>query len=87
MTASPQRIHTAALRLQAGLADETTPFVFNAWYVAALGDEVSRTPLARRLLGLPVMLYRRLDGTPVALEDPCAHRSFPLREVGKLVWI
>lgn len=46
--------------------------------MAALADEITRTPLARRLLGLPVMLYRRLDGTPVALEDRCAHRSFAL---------
>ena len=74
----PDRIREAALHLQSALADETTPLVRNAWYVAALADEVTRQPLARRLLGVPVMLYRQLDGTPVALEDRCAHRSFPL---------
>ena len=78
MSLLPNRIRDAALHLQAALADETTPFVRNAWYVAALADEVTRRPLARRLLGVPVMLYRQLDGTPVALEDRCAHRSFPL---------
>ena len=78
MPAMPERIRDAALRVQQGLADETTPFVRNTWYVAALAAEVSRQPLARRLLGIPVMLFRRLDGTPVALEDRCAHRSFPL---------
>lgn len=74
----PQRIREAALHTQQSLADERTPFVRNAWYVAALASEIGRTPLARRLLDVPVVLYRQLDGTPVALEDRCAHRSFPL---------
>lgn len=78
MSALPERIRVAALHAQSTLADETTPFVRDAWYVAALASEVSRQPLARRLLDVPVMLYRRLDGTAVALEDRCAHRSFPL---------
>jgi len=78
MTAMPERTRSAALHLQAELADERTPFVRNAWYVAALGSEVGRTPLARRLLDVPVVIYRQLDGTPVALEDRCAHRSMPL---------
>jgi phenylpropionate dioxygenase-like ring-hydroxylating dioxygenase large terminal subunit len=30
------------------------------------------------LLGEPVVLYRRSDGTPVALEDRCCHRRAPL---------
>jgi len=78
MPAMPERIRSAALRSQQELADETTPLIREAWYVAALADEVGRQPLARRLLDVPVMLYRKLDGTPVALEDRCAHRSFPL---------
>ncbi len=78
MPAQPERIRLAALHAQQALADETTPFVFDCWYVAALGSEVTRQPLARRLLGLPVVLFRQQDGTAVALEDRCAHRSFPL---------
>jgi vanillate O-demethylase monooxygenase subunit len=78
MTALPDRIRNAALRAQADLADETTPLLRNAWYVAALGAEVTRQPLARRLLDIPVVLYRRQDGRAAALEDRCAHRSFPL---------
>jgi phenylpropionate dioxygenase-like ring-hydroxylating dioxygenase large terminal subunit len=53
-------------------------FLRNSWYVAAWDREVSRTPLARMLLGEPVLLYRRQDGTPVALEDRCCHRHLPL---------
>lgn len=78
MAELPIRIREAALQLQQHLADERTPFVRECWYVAARADEVGRTPLARTLLGVPVVLYRLQDGTPVALEDRCAHRSFPL---------
>jgi len=60
------------------LADKDTPFIRNAWYVAARSDEVSREPLARTILGSSVMLFRKQDGTAVALQNRCAHRSFPL---------
>lgn len=53
-------------------------FLRNAWYVAAEGREVGRTLLGRRLLDEPVLLYRRADGTPVALADRCCHRHAPL---------
>lgn len=78
MDSTPDRIREAARRLQAELADERTPFVTDAWYVAAFADEVTRTPLARCVLGLPLVLLRRTDGGVVALEDRCPHRSMPL---------
>jgi phenylpropionate dioxygenase-like ring-hydroxylating dioxygenase large terminal subunit len=53
-------------------------FLRNSWYVAAWDREVSRALLARMLLGEPVVLYRKADGTPVALEDRCCHRHLPL---------
>ncbi len=59
-------------------------FLRNAWYVGAWGTEVGRQkPLRRTLLNEPVVFYRKEDGTPVALEDKCAHRHAPLSE-GKL---
>ncbi len=58
-------------------------FPRNAWYVAALAHEVGREPLARRILGEDVVLFRRLDGVPVALEDQCCHRQLPL-SLGKV---
>jgi len=60
------------------LADHTTPFVRNEWYVAALSEEIDRTLRDRRLLGLGVLLYRKSDGAPAALQNRCPHRSFPL---------
>ncbi len=54
-------------------------FVRNAWYVAATSAECgSERPLARTLLGEPVVLYRTPQGQPVALEDRCCHRLVPL---------
>lgn len=59
-------------------------FLRNCWYVAAFSDDVTRGPLARTLLDKPVVLYRREDGTPVALHDRCPHRFAPL-STGRLV--
>ena len=53
-------------------------FACNAWYVAAWSSEIGATPLGRRLLNEPVVLYRGEDGRAVALEDRCCHRGMPL---------
>jgi phenylpropionate dioxygenase-like ring-hydroxylating dioxygenase large terminal subunit len=58
-------------------------FLRNSWYVAAWDREVTRMPLGRLILNEPVVLYRREDGTPVALEDRCCHRQLPL-SMGRL---
>ena len=50
----------------------------NAWWVAARTDEVTRQPLQRWILGLPVLLYRGEDDVAVALDDRCPHRWAPL---------
>ncbi|MEO0033735.1 MAG: hypothetical protein RIS94_3493, partial [Pseudomonadota bacterium] len=50
----------------------------NAWYVAAFGSEVTRALLARTILNQPVVLYRKEDGTAVAVGGRCPHRHFPL---------
>jgi vanillate monooxygenase len=53
-------------------------FLRNSWYVAAWAREVTRALLPRTFLNEPVVLYRKEDGTPVALEDRCCHRHLPL---------
>ncbi len=53
-------------------------FIQNAWYVAAWSNEISDQPFARRLLNIPIVLYRTSDGSPVALEDRCCHRGAAL---------
>ncbi|HLI23240.1 MAG TPA: Rieske 2Fe-2S domain-containing protein, partial [Stellaceae bacterium] len=53
-------------------------FLRNFWYVAAYAREVGAAPLARTILGEPVLLYRAESGAAVALEDRCCHRNLPL---------
>jgi phenylpropionate dioxygenase-like ring-hydroxylating dioxygenase large terminal subunit len=54
------------------------PFLNNAWYVAGWPHEFGEHLLSRTILGKPVVIYRRADGSLVALEDRCAHRHVPL---------
>lgn len=57
----------------------------NAWYVAALSTEVGEDALFhRKLLDTSVLIYRKKDGTPVAMQDRCPHRFLPLH-MGKRV--
>ncbi|WP_031341431.1 aromatic ring-hydroxylating dioxygenase subunit alpha [Novosphingobium lindaniclasticum] len=56
----------------------TQTFPMNAWYVAAWDAEVGRSLLPRTICNRKMVLYRRQDGTPVALEDACWHRLVPL---------
>ena len=53
-------------------------FLKNAWYVAGWSKEYGQKLVAQRLLNEWVVLYRKQDGTPVALEDACPHRKLPL---------
>lgn len=59
-------------------ANQHTPLIKNCWYVAARAGEVSRAPIARELLGTSLVLFRKENGDAVALQNRCAHRSFPL---------
>ena len=57
-------------------------FIRNRWYAAAWGTEVAsgteQVPLARRIAGVDVVIFRAGDGRVVALEDRCCHRNLPL---------
>ena len=54
-------------------------WVRNAWYVAAWSDDVTNHALLpRTIINEPLVLYRKSDGSVVALEDRCCHRLAPL---------
>ncbi len=56
-----------------------SPFIRNAWYVVAWDHEVlGDTVLARRVLDVPVIVWRAEDGSVVVMQDRCPHRLAPL---------
>jgi vanillate O-demethylase monooxygenase subunit len=52
----------------------------NQWYVAAFASELTTTPIERWILGEPVVLFRSEDGRPIALDNRCVHRGYPLHK-------
>jgi len=48
------------------------------WYVVSTSAALGRRPLARTLLGTPLVLFRDNDGRAHALIDRCPHRNVPL---------
>ncbi|MFN8546404.1 MAG: aromatic ring-hydroxylating dioxygenase subunit alpha [Candidatus Eisenbacteria bacterium] len=48
------------------------------WYIAARSRELKGRPIARTLLGRPIVLFRGASGLPGAMEDRCAHRNLAL---------
>ncbi len=54
------------------------PLVRDAWYVGAWAHELDDGPVARKLLGEEVVMFRMKDGKAGALEDRCPHRGVRL---------
>ena len=59
-------------------------FIRNIWYAAGWSEEFTRTPLAKTFLNEPVVMFRSVEGAPIALADRCPHRLVPL-SMGRLV--
>jgi phenylpropionate dioxygenase-like ring-hydroxylating dioxygenase large terminal subunit len=52
---------------------------YREWYIACTAAELGhKAPIARSVLGLPLVLFRGHQGQPVALLDRCPHRNIPL---------
>ncbi len=55
------------------------PYIKNAWYAAGWDEEFTGDrPIARTLLGEPLVLFRAEGGGIAALVDRCPHRGVPL---------
>ena len=53
-------------------------FLRNQWYCAGFSDDLKDAPVAVKILGEPIVLYRASGGKAVALQDRCPHRFAPL---------
>jgi phenylpropionate dioxygenase-like ring-hydroxylating dioxygenase large terminal subunit len=59
-------------------------FLRNCWYAAGWGRDFAPEALsAVTILNEPIVIYRKADGSAVALEDRCCHRFAPL-SMGRL---
>lgn len=57
----------------------------HAWYIACTGKQLRDKPLARTVLGVPLVLFRdKAAGVAGALLDRCPHRNVPL-SLGRVV--
>ena len=54
--------------------------IFGDWYPALRSDKLKRgaKPVTTLLLGLPLLIGRKNDGTLFAMKDLCPHRGIPL---------
>jgi phenylpropionate dioxygenase-like ring-hydroxylating dioxygenase large terminal subunit len=59
-------------------------FVKNGWYAASWKKDLGEKPIARKIMGESVVLFRGADGKAAALEDRCCHRAAPL-SLGEVV--
>ncbi len=56
----------------------------NDWYIACRSSDLRAKPLARTVLGTPLVLFRATGGGAAALLDRCPHRNVPL-SLGRVV--
>jgi phenylpropionate dioxygenase-like ring-hydroxylating dioxygenase large terminal subunit len=61
-----------------GKGQSTVARVPNAWYVVCRARDLRDRPLARTVLGIPMVLFRDGGGEAAALLDRCPHRGVPL---------
>ena len=54
------------------------PLLYEHWYVAGLSSEFTQELSDKIILERSIVFYRKLDGDVVALQNRCAHRSYPL---------
>ena len=62
----------------AEIADINTPLLHNYWYVAGYADEFDEGLHERTFLDHSIVIFRTSQGDLKALQNRCAHRSFPL---------
>src|SRR5258708_39778335 len=54
------------------------PELLKPWYIVCQSNQLRTKPLARTLLGQPLVLFRSQAGRATAFVDRCPHRNAPL---------
>jgi len=54
------------------------PELLKHWYIVCQSNQLRNKPLARTLLGQPIVLFRSQTGQAIAFVDRCPHRNAPL---------
>lgn len=62
----------------AGSGATSAARILDDWYVACFSSELGRTPLARVVCGVPLVVFRTAAGRVAAFLDRCPHRNVPL---------
>ncbi len=58
--------------------DGMTGFLRNVWHMVAWCDEIGQDLMSRRVCGQSLLIFRRVDGSAVVMDDRCPHRFAPL---------
>ncbi|MCC7361832.1 MAG: aromatic ring-hydroxylating dioxygenase subunit alpha [Anaerolineales bacterium] len=74
----PPQVEWAALTPEAAAVRQAWPALASHWYIVAAGRELRSRPLARTVLGVPLVLFRDKARRAAALLDRCPHRNVAL---------
>ena len=58
----------------------STDYIYSNWYIACTSRELKQKPIAKTILGIPLVLFRDKNSNPTALLDKCPHRNVPLSQ-------
>jgi phenylpropionate dioxygenase-like ring-hydroxylating dioxygenase large terminal subunit len=72
---APADITAAAAQVRAAW-----PALHGHWFIACTSRQLRRRPLARTMLGVPLVVFRGAGGQPAALLDRCPHRNVALAD-------
>lgn len=57
---------------------QLNPKIETAWYIGCQSHELKKRPVSRKILGIPLVLFRDAQGTARAFLDQCPHRGVAL---------
>lgn len=61
------------------MEQKSSVFLSNAWYMASWADDLDSALTPLTICELPILLYRKQNGDPVAIGGICPHRYTPLQ--------